>query len=127
MLLCCDAALPTSSSSSGSGSSSGSSSRQRPQAGFLASRCICLLGCPKAGLLPLRVCAAWRVPRPLHASQSLPTLTAPSPPRSCSPPVQFGVCQDCYMPKDPSKQGHRGIGFVTYASPESGAQIADAC
>lgn len=34
---------------------------------------------------------------------------------------QFGVCQDCYMPKDPSKQGHRGIGFVTYASPESGA------
>jgi hypothetical protein len=24
------------------------------------------------------------------------------------------------MPKDPSKQGHRGIGFVTYASPESG-------
>ncbi|PRW55937.1 DAZ-associated 1 [Chlorella sorokiniana] len=32
---------------------------------------------------------------------------------------QFGVCQDCYMPKDPSKQGHRGIGFVTYASPES--------
>lgn len=25
------------------------------------------------------------------------------------------------MPKDPSKQGHRGIGFVTYASPESGA------
>ncbi|PSC71652.1 Dual specificity kinase shkE isoform B [Micractinium conductrix] len=32
---------------------------------------------------------------------------------------QFGICQDCYMPKDPSKQGHRGIGFVTYASPES--------
>lgn len=25
------------------------------------------------------------------------------------------------MPKDPSKQGHRGIGFVTYSSPESGA------
>jgi hypothetical protein len=24
------------------------------------------------------------------------------------------------MPKDPSKQGHRGIGFVTYSSPESG-------
>lgn len=23
------------------------------------------------------------------------------------------------MPKDPSKQGHRGIGFVTYATPES--------
>lgn len=33
---------------------------------------------------------------------------------------QFGVCQDCYMPKEPSKQGHRGIGFVTYANPESG-------
>lgn len=32
---------------------------------------------------------------------------------------QFGICQDCYMPKDPSKQGHRGIGFVTYSSPES--------
>jgi hypothetical protein len=34
--------------------------------------------------------------------------------------LQFGICQDCYMPKDPSKQGHRGIGFVTYSSPESG-------
>jgi len=32
---------------------------------------------------------------------------------------QFGAVQDAYMPKDPSKQGHRGIGFVTYASPDS--------
>lgn len=32
---------------------------------------------------------------------------------------QFGTVQDAYMPKDPSKQGHRGIGFVTYASAES--------
>ncbi len=32
---------------------------------------------------------------------------------------QFGTVQDAYMPKDPSKQGHRGIGFVTYASPDS--------
>lgn len=32
---------------------------------------------------------------------------------------QYGVCQDCYMPKDPSKTGHRGIGFVTYSSPEA--------
>ncbi|GAB4820792.1 hypothetical protein N2152v2_007838 [Parachlorella kessleri] len=29
---------------------------------------------------------------------------------------QFGAVQDAYMPKDPSKQGHRGIGFVTYAT-----------
>lgn len=32
---------------------------------------------------------------------------------------QFGTVQDAYMPKDPSKQGHRGIGFVTFASPDS--------
>jgi RNA-binding protein Musashi len=32
---------------------------------------------------------------------------------------QFGAVQDAYMPKDPSKQGHRGIGFVTYASVDS--------
>ena len=32
---------------------------------------------------------------------------------------QFGPVQDAYMPKDPSKSGHRGIGFVTYATPES--------
>lgn len=31
---------------------------------------------------------------------------------------QFGVVQDAYMPKDAFKQGHRGIGFVTYASVE---------
>lgn len=31
---------------------------------------------------------------------------------------QFGQVQDAYMPKDPSKQGHRGIGFVTFASPD---------
>ena len=56
-----------------------------------------------------------------HASQGLPHCLALLPqPHN----VQFGVCQDCYMPKDPSKQGHRGIGFVTYASPESGAQCA---
>ena len=32
---------------------------------------------------------------------------------------QWGVVQDAYMPKDPSKQGHRGIGFVTYSTPEA--------
>lgn len=32
---------------------------------------------------------------------------------------QFGIVQDAYMPKDPSKQGHRGIGFVTYATASS--------
>lgn len=32
---------------------------------------------------------------------------------------QFGGVQDAYMPKDPSKQAHRGIGFVTYASAEA--------
>ena len=31
----------------------------------------------------------------------------------------FGKLQDAYMPKDHSKQGYRGIGFVTYASPDS--------
>ena len=31
---------------------------------------------------------------------------------------QFGIVQDAYMPKDAFKQGHRGIGFVTYASVE---------
>ena len=31
----------------------------------------------------------------------------------------FGVIRDAYMPKDSSKLGHRGIGFVTYASPDS--------
>ncbi|RMZ52765.1 hypothetical protein APUTEX25_000884, partial [Auxenochlorella protothecoides] len=32
---------------------------------------------------------------------------------------QFGAVQDAYMPKDPSKAGHRGIGFVTYAGAEA--------
>lgn len=31
----------------------------------------------------------------------------------------FGKLQDAYMPKDHCKQGYRGIGFVTYASPDS--------
>ena len=35
----------------------------------------------------------------------------------------FAICvlrlQDAYMPKDASKLGHRGIGFVTFASPDS--------
>ena len=31
---------------------------------------------------------------------------------------QFGIVQDAYMPKDAFKQGHRGIGFVTYACVE---------
>ena len=29
------------------------------------------------------------------------------------------VPQDAYMPKDASKLGHRGIGFVTFASPDA--------
>lgn len=32
---------------------------------------------------------------------------------------QYGTVQDAYMPKDASKLGHRGIGFVTFASPDS--------
>ncbi len=36
---------------------------------------------------------------------------------------QFGVVQDAYMPKDAFKQGHRGIGFVTYASVEPVEQV----
>jgi hypothetical protein len=32
---------------------------------------------------------------------------------------QFGRLQDAYMPRDHSKQAYRGIGFVTFASPES--------
>lgn len=31
----------------------------------------------------------------------------------------FGKLQDAYMPKDHSKQGFRGIGFVTFATPDS--------
>jgi hypothetical protein len=31
----------------------------------------------------------------------------------------FGKLADAYMPKDHSKQGYRGIGFVTYVSPDS--------
>ncbi|GAX77680.1 hypothetical protein CEUSTIGMA_g5123.t1 [Chlamydomonas eustigma] len=31
----------------------------------------------------------------------------------------FGKLQDAYMPRDHSKQGYRGIGFVTYASADS--------
>lgn len=33
--------------------------------------------------------------------------------------AQYGAVQDAYMPKDASKVGHRGIGFVTFASPDS--------
>ena len=33
--------------------------------------------------------------------------------------AQYGAVQDAYMPKDASKLGHRGIGFVTFASSES--------
>lgn len=36
---------------------------------------------------------------------------------------QFGIVQDAYMPKDAFKQGHRGIGFVTYASVEPVEQV----
>lgn len=32
---------------------------------------------------------------------------------------QFGTVEDAYMPKDISKHSHRGIGFVTFTSPES--------
>jgi len=31
----------------------------------------------------------------------------------------FCAMQDAYMPKDASKLGHRGIGFVTFASPDA--------
>ena len=31
----------------------------------------------------------------------------------------FGSLKDAYMPRDSSKSGHRGIGFVTFANPES--------
>ncbi|CAL5326244.1 hypothetical protein ACSBR2_024959 [Camellia fascicularis] len=32
---------------------------------------------------------------------------------------QYGEITDLYMPKDPSTKGHRGIGFITFASAES--------
>lgn len=32
---------------------------------------------------------------------------------------QYGTVQDAYMPKDASKVGHRGIGFVTFANADS--------
>lgn len=33
--------------------------------------------------------------------------------------AQFGSVQDAYMPREASKLGHRGIGFVTFASPDA--------
>lgn len=38
--------------------------------------------------------------------------------------AQYGAVQDAYMPKDASKLGHRGIGFVTFASPDSVEKVA---
>ncbi len=35
--------------------------------------------------------------------------------------------QDAYMPKDASKLGHRGIGFVTFASPDTVEQVCHPC
>ncbi|KAL9245796.1 hypothetical protein vseg_019404 [Gypsophila vaccaria] len=32
---------------------------------------------------------------------------------------KYGEISDLYMPKDPSTKGHRGIGFITFASSES--------
>jgi RNA recognition motif-containing protein len=32
---------------------------------------------------------------------------------------KYGKLQDAYMPRDHSRQMYRGIGFVTFASPES--------
>jgi RNA-binding protein Musashi len=32
---------------------------------------------------------------------------------------KYGRLQDAYMPRDHSRQMYRGIGFVTFASPES--------
>lgn len=32
---------------------------------------------------------------------------------------RYGEITDLYMPKDPSTQGHRGIGFITFANAES--------
>lgn len=54
-------------------------------------------------------------------SRCRPFLTLPRAPqrRRAAPRLQFGTVQDAYMPKDPSKQGHRGIGFVTYAAADS--------
>lgn len=37
------------------------------------------------------------------------------------------LLQDAYMPKDASKLGHRGIGFVTFASPDSVEKVLPAC
>ncbi|KAL8117633.1 heterogeneous nuclear ribonucleoprotein 1-like [Apium graveolens] len=32
---------------------------------------------------------------------------------------KYGEITDLYMPKDPRSKGHRGIGFITFANPES--------
>lgn len=39
---------------------------------------------------------------------------------------QYGTVQDAYMPKDASKLGHRGIGFVTFASADSVEAVLEA-
>ncbi|XP_057501597.1 uncharacterized protein LOC130785433 [Actinidia eriantha] len=38
---------------------------------------------------------------------------------------QYGEITDLYMPKDPSTKGHRGIGFITFASAESVDNLMD--
>ncbi|KAI8535132.1 uncharacterized protein LOC131303700 [Rhododendron vialii] len=38
---------------------------------------------------------------------------------------QYGDMTDLYMPKDPSTKGHRGIGFITFASAESVDKLMD--
>jgi RNA-binding protein Musashi len=38
---------------------------------------------------------------------------------------QYGEMTDLYMPKDPSTKGHRGIGFITFASSESVDNLID--
>ena len=39
--------------------------------------------------------------------------------------VTLRCAQDAYMPKDASKLGHRGIGFVTFASPDAVEMVSE--
>lgn len=80
----------------------------RARVSVCARVCSCLRACALPGRGP--------APRPRTPCACL--LSHRSPPcrraASCT-----AVPQDAYMPKDHSKQAYRGIGFVTFASPES--------
>lgn len=72
-------------------------------------RCEAKLALPRGGANPNRTTR-------IFVARILPTVTDEAFRAHFE---QYGTVQDAYMPKDASKLGHRGIGFVTFASPDS--------